>query len=274
VQQDDAVFQFDDHLLSVRDEIGAQIAAVELHALDHFGFGLQPLVFLDGDHAFVADLGHRICDLAADGDLSVGGNGADLRDLVAVANRSGHGLDLGHDRGDGLVDPALEIHRVHAGGDRLHALPDNRMGENGRGRGAVARLVIGALRDLLDHLRAHVLEMVRKLDFLGDGHAVLGDARRPPGFVEDDVSALGSKGDLHGVGQRVDAFQHAVAGIGTESDVFGGHGRVLLRMKFRRRCRGQAMTPRMSLSFMIMRSSPSSLISVPTIFRTGSGRQP
>jgi len=72
-------------------------------------------------------------------------------------------------------------------------------------------------------LRAHILEMIRQLDFLCDGHTVLGDARRTPGFIEDDVPPLGPKGDLHGVGQRIDAFQHKVAGIGTEFDVFGGH---------------------------------------------------
>jgi hypothetical protein len=33
--------------------------------------------------------------------------------------------------------------------------------------------------DLADHLRAHVLELVGKLDLLGDGHAVLGRTRCP-----------------------------------------------------------------------------------------------
>ena len=224
MKQDDAVIQLDDHLLSIRDEIGAQIAAVELHAFDHFGLGLQPFVFLDGDHAFLADLGHRVGDLPADLDFSIGRNGADLGNLVAVAHRSGHGLDLGHDCSDGFVDPALEIHRVHAGRNRLHAFPDNRMGEYGCRGGSVASLVVRALRDLFDHLGAHILEMVRQLDLLGDGHTVLGDARRTPGFIENDVSALGAEGDLDGICQRVDAFQHSVAGIGTEANFLGRHG--------------------------------------------------
>ena len=41
-----------------------------------------------------------------------------------------------------------------------------------------------------DHLRAHVLELVGELDLLGDGDAVLGDARRAERLVEDDVAAL------------------------------------------------------------------------------------
>ena len=128
------------------------------------------------------------------------------------------------DRSDGFVDPALEIHRVHSGRDRLHAFPDNRVGEYGCRGGSVASLVVRALRDLLDHLGAHVLEMVRKLDLLGDGHTVLGDARRTPGFIENDVSALGAESDPDGICQRVDAFQHSVAGIGTEANFLGGHG--------------------------------------------------
>ena len=44
--------------------------------------------------------------------------------------------------------------------------------------------------DFAHHLRAHVLELVGELDFLGDGDAVLGDARRAERLVEDDVAAL------------------------------------------------------------------------------------
>ena len=50
-------------------------------------------------------------------------------------------------------------------------------GEHGRGGGAVAGEIVGLLRDFAHHLRAHVLELVFELDLLGDGDAVLGDAR-------------------------------------------------------------------------------------------------
>jgi hypothetical protein len=80
---------------------------------------------------------------------------------------------------------------------------------------------VGCLRgDILDHLGAHVLELVLENDLLGDGHAVLGDARRAIRLVENDIAPLGAEGDPDRVGKCVDAFQHAVAGIGTEFDVF------------------------------------------------------
>ena len=140
----------------------------------------------------------------------------------------GAALDVLHDRSDGEVDAALQVHRVHAGGDRLGALAHDRGGEHGRGRGAVAGEVVGLRGHFAHHLGAHVLELVGELDLLGDGDAVLGDARRAEGLVEHDVAALGAERDLHGVGEDVDAAQHAVARIGGESYVFGSHGCELL----------------------------------------------
>src|SRR6185503_9309418 len=132
----------------------------------------------DGDHAFLADLLHRLGDLLADFAVAIGRNDADLGNLVRAGNGLRARRQILDDLGDGEIDAALEIHRVHAGRDRLHALTDDRLGENGSGGGAVAGEVVGPAGDLAQHLRAHVLELVLELDFLGDGDAVLGDARR------------------------------------------------------------------------------------------------
>ena len=132
-------------------------------------------------------------------------------------------LQLLDDRGDGLVDAALEVHRVHAGGDRLGALAHDRLGQHGRGRGAVAGDVAGLARDLAHHLRAHVLELVGELDFLGDRHAVLGDPRRAEALVEHHVAALRPERHLHRVGENVHAAQHALAGVTAEPNFLGSH---------------------------------------------------
>src|SRR5487761_2111513 len=70
-----------------------------------------------------------------------------------------------------------------------------------------------AATDFAPHLGAHVLDLVLKLDFLGDGDAVLGDTGSAERLVEHDVAALGAERHLDGVGENVDAAQHAVAGI-------------------------------------------------------------
>jgi len=71
------------------------------------------------------------------------------------------------------------------------------------------------------HLRAHVLELVLKLDFLGDGDAVLSHTGGAERLVQNDIAALRTERHLDGVIEDVDAAQHAIAGINAEFDFFG-----------------------------------------------------
>ena len=87
MQEDVRVLELGDHLLGIGDEVGREVAAVELHALDDLELELERLGLLDRDDALVADLLHRLGDLVADHLLAVGGDGADLGDLLG-------GLDL------------------------------------------------------------------------------------------------------------------------------------------------------------------------------------
>jgi hypothetical protein len=50
-------------------------------------------------------------------------------------------LQVLNDGRDGKINAALQIHRVHARGDRFGALSHNRVGEDGRGGGAITCLV-------------------------------------------------------------------------------------------------------------------------------------
>ena len=207
------VVELDRHLLGIGDEVGRQIAAIELHALDDVELGLGALGLLDGDHALVADLLHRLGDHLADGGIAIGGDRPDLGDLLGGLHLLGARLDILDDGEHGDVDAALEIHRVHAGGDVLGALADDRGGEHGRRGGAVAGEVVGLRGDFAHHLGAHVLELVGELDLLGDGDAVLGDAGGAEGLLDDDVAPLRTERHLDGVVEDLDAAQHAVAGI-------------------------------------------------------------
>src|SRR5262249_46311159 len=99
----------------------------------------------------------------------------------------------------------------------------------------------------------HVFEFVGELDLLGDGDAVLGDPRRAERFVENDVATLGTQRHLDGIGENVDAAHHPLACVAVKFDFLGSH---LFLLPY-------AMTPMRSDSFMMIRSSPSSLISVP-----------
>ena len=221
------ILHLDPHLVGIGDEIGRDVAAVELHALDHFELGLERLCFLDRDHALVADLLHRIGNETTDLRVTVGRDSADLGDLLVRGDVLGVLLEVRNNRLDREVDTALEVHRVHSGGNRLGAFPDDRMSEHGRGGRAVTGLIGGLGGDLAHHLRAHVLELVLELDLLGDGDAVLGDAGSAERLVEHDVAPLGAERHAHRVGESIDAAQHAVASVDREFDFLGGHVDVL-----------------------------------------------
>ena len=151
--------------------------------------------------------------------IAVGGNGADLRDHVA-GDRLRELLHFLDGHFDGLLDAALQRHRVRAGGNALHAFAEDGLRQDGGGGGAVAGDVGGLRRHFAHHLRAHVLERILQLDFLGDGHAVLGDGRAAELLLEDDVAALGAERDFHRVGQLVDAAQNRLAGIFAVNNLF------------------------------------------------------
>ncbi|OIQ67925.1 hypothetical protein GALL_504940 [mine drainage metagenome] len=223
MQQDVRVVEHGNLLVLVVDEVRRQVATVELHAFDDVELVFQALAVFDGDHAFLADLVHCFGDDVADEFVTVGGNGADLGDFLGVGTRLGGLLQLLDQGVDGLVDAALEVHRVHAGGDVLHAFAHDGLGQHGGGGGAVTRGVAGLGRDFLDHLRTHVLQLVLELDFLGHGHTVLGHGGGAEGALEHHVAALGTQSGLDCVGQDVHAFDHAGAGVRAENHVFCCH---------------------------------------------------
>ena len=191
VDQDIRVFHFHPHFVGIGDEVGRDVAAVELHTLDHFKLGLKRLCFLDRDHALVADLFHRIGDETTNLRITVGRDSSDLGDFLVRGDILGVLLEVSDNGLDRKIDAALEVHRVHAGGDSLGTFPDDRMSQHGRRSRAVTGLIGGLRGDLAHHLRTHVLELVFELDLLGDGHAVLGDAWCAKRLVEYDVEPPG-----------------------------------------------------------------------------------
>jgi hypothetical protein len=162
-------------------------------------------------------------DQVADLGVVVRRDGADLRDLLLARRRDGELLELLDDRGHGLVDAALDGHRVRAGRHVLQAFAEDRLREHRRRRRAVAGEVGRLGRHFLHHLGAHVLDRIGQLDLLRDGHAVLGDGRGAELLVDDDVAALGTEGDLHRLGELIDAALERRARIDVEMEFLRCH---------------------------------------------------
>jgi len=155
--------------------------------------------------------------------IAVGRDRTDLANLVVRLDLLGALLEIRDDDFHRLLNAALQVHRVHAGRHRLGTFTHDGMGENCRRRGAVAGGVVGLLRHFAYHLRAHVLELVGELDFLGDRYAVLRGARRAVALVEDDITALGTERDPHCIRENVDAAQQFLARVAAEFYVFRCH---------------------------------------------------
>ncbi len=208
--EDVSVLQLGFHRLGVGDEIGREIALVELHAFDHFEGGLDGLGFLDRDGAVLADLVHRVGDDLADGGVPVGGDGGDLLDFLFVLHLLGDLVEVRDGGLNGLADAALNADGVAAGGHELQAFAINRLGQHGRGGGAVARGVAGLAGDFAHHLGAHVFIRILQLDFLGDGDAVLGHGGGAEFLVEHDVAAFGAERGGDGAGELGHPAQHGL----------------------------------------------------------------
>ena len=119
--------------------------------------------------------------------------------------------------------PRLISSGLRAGGHVAQTFADDRLREHRRGGRAVAGDVVGLGSDFLDELRAHVLERVGQLDFLGDRHAVVGDRRRTELLVEDDVAALRSERHLDGVGEDVGAALERAPRVLVEYELLCSH---------------------------------------------------
>ena len=99
--------------------------------------------------------------------------------------------------------------------------PIDGLGQDGRGRRAVAGHVVGLRGDLLDQLGAHVLPGVLELDFLGDGHAVLGAVGRAEFLLQNDILPPRSERRLDQVAENVDALEQGLSCVFTGGDLLG-----------------------------------------------------
>ena len=174
-------------------------------------------------------------------------------------------FSLGGDHLDGLLDAALDVHRVRAGDDVLRAFTVDGLRQHGRGGRAIARDVRRLARDLAHHLRAHVLERILQIDLLRDRDAVLRDRGRSELLVEDDVAPFRSERHFHRVGELIDTAQDRLARVLAVTICFAIDPRLLLLSLASPPLASlpPSMTARTSSSRMMRNSSPSSLISCP-----------
>ncbi len=222
-QQHQRVFQNSRLLFRLVDEVGRQVATVKLHTFNHVEFVLQAFAVFYSDYAFFAHFVHCVGNDLADAGVRVGRNRANLRDFFGCGGGLGSGFELLNQCSYGFVDTALQIHGVHARSYVLHAFAHDGLSQHGSCGGAVASVVRGFGSNFLNHLCAHVHELVFELDFFGYRYAVFGNGRSAERTVEHHIAAFRTQCGFYCVGQNVYTFNHAGACICAKNYFFCCH---------------------------------------------------
>lgn len=173
-EQDEGLLELDLLGLGVGDEVGGGVATVEAHTLGDLELILQGLTLLHGDNTLLANTLHGGGDELANVGVTIGGDGGYLGDLLAGGDRAGVSLKVFNSGLDGSLDTAAQIHRVAASGNVLDGLGEDGAGEDSGGSGTVTSDLVGLGGNILDKAGTEVLELVLKLDGLGDTYTVLG----------------------------------------------------------------------------------------------------
>ena len=212
VNQDQWLFEEHVHRGGAVDEVGGDVALVELHPVHVFDLGVGRLAFFDGNDSVLANPLECIGQQFADGAIVVGANRTHGGNFVLARHRLGHGDEFFGGGCHGLINAAADGGGIAAGDYVPQAFLEDGAGEHRGGGGAVAGQVGSLLGDFDNQLRAHVLKAVFQVDFLGHGHAVLRHGRTAEGLVDNHVLAGRAHRHRDGVRQLVHTGQQAGAG--------------------------------------------------------------
>jgi len=206
------------HAFLIGDEIRADIATIELHTFDIFGFKFETATIFDRDDAVFTDFVHHIGDQVT--------NFAILRGNAGNVGNFFFGVDRGslfenefRNACRSSDDSALEQHRIRASSHILQTFGNNRLCQNGCSGRAIAGDVVGLGGSFFEQLSAHVFKGVFEFNFFGDGHTIMGNGRSAEFLIERDITTLGSKGGCNGIGDFIDTSLKFTTCFFTENEL-------------------------------------------------------
>jgi hypothetical protein len=165
----------------------------------------------------------RLRHQLADGSVVVRRHGGHLLLLAMALHRPRQRPERLDRRFGAAIDAPLQVDGAGAGGDVAHAFGQDGVRQNGRGRGAVADGVAGALGGPAQQLRPEVLVGILQRELLGDGDAVVAHERHAPLLLDQHRLGPGAERHTHGVGNGGGASEHPLARIRPEPNLFVSH---------------------------------------------------
>ena len=179
---------------------------------------MQALAFVDSYNAVLANAFHGVSKQVSDGAIVVCSDASDVGHFGLVFDLDRHLAKLFGDVGNGGFDTALHLDWIDASYDSLEAFVEDGFSHDGCGRGSVTSNVARLGRDFANHSSAHVFVDVFQVDFLGDGHTVLGDGWATKALLKDNVTTARSEGDFDRAGQFANSATNRFAGFLIESN--------------------------------------------------------
>ena len=209
------------HGLGVGNEVGADIAAVELHTLHHINGSVHALCFADGDDTVFAYFAHSVSNKFAYLCVVVSRDGGYLLDFVEVVTYYLALLfDVRYDSSNGFVHTALQVHRVSTSSYILDTNAYDGLRQDSGSSRAITCLVAGLGCHLLDELCAKVLGCVCQLNLFRYGNAVFGDVGSTVFLVDNYIASFGTQCYFYCVSQLVNATLQRVSRLGIVCDFF------------------------------------------------------
>ena len=203
-EKQQCILKFADLAITVSDEIGRAIAAIEGHAFCDFKLSSERLGLLNSDHTVKTHPVHGLCHHAAhllitarthSGNLANRITADGLTALIQARDHSSHCF----------FHPAAQFDRAGASSRITKPLLNHRLGKHGGRCGAIASFVLGLSRHLLDQLGSNIFERICKFNFFGDRVTVIDDVGRAIGLLEHHVATFGSNRDPNGVSKGIHA---------------------------------------------------------------------
>ena len=180
MDEDDWVLEDHLHFFGIGHKIGRKIAAIKLHAFDHFQDSFCCLCLLDGDHSILSDLLHRVGHQFANRSVVVGGYSCNLCLLQAARNRTRKALQRLDGDPKSSIESALQVDRARARCHVVQSLGKDRVRQYGGSARAIAHCIPCALRCLANHLGSEVLFRVFEFNLFGDCDAVVANNGAAP----------------------------------------------------------------------------------------------
>ena len=171
-EEDQRVLELNLGALGVGDEVGRDVAAVELHSLGDLELILDGLALLDRDDTLLANLLHGVGEKLSNVCVAVGRDSGNLGDLLAGGDLLLVCAQVINDSLDCGLGTAPQVHRVASGGDILDGLGEDSAGKDSSGCGTVTSNLVGLGGDILEKASTEVLELVLEGDGLGNSDTI------------------------------------------------------------------------------------------------------